>query len=154
MKGSEAVIEELNKNLKGELTAINQYLAHAGFLQNQGYTKLSKKLKEIANQEREHSEELIDRVMFLHGGLTQYRPDQSSTPEEVKTMLSDNLALERQAFDDYNRASGIAVSNGDNGSRDLFSHILGEEEQHIKFFESQLTQIRQMGLENYLASQV
>lgn len=154
MYGTVEVIEQLNKNLQGELTAINQYTAHAGFLQVNGYEKLAKKLKDIANQEREHSEELIDRIMFLRGNLTRYVSEASNLSIDVKAMLESNLLLERQAFKDYNAAAKIAVEKDDNGSRDLFSHILKEEESHINFFESQLRQIEQMGLENYLASQV
>ena len=41
MKGSPKVIEELNKALREELTAINQYFLHAEMCENWGYEKLS-----------------------------------------------------------------------------------------------------------------
>jgi len=154
MNGAPEVLEELNKNLNGELTAINQYLAHAGLLQNNGYSKLAVKIKGIAKQEREHSEELIERIMFLHGKLTRYAPEQTSEPDSILAMLEADLSLERTAFNDYNEGARVAVVHSDNGSRDLMTHILHEEEEHINFFESQLLQIQQMGLENYLASQI
>ena len=154
MNGAPEVLEQLNINLKGELTAINQYLSHAGYLQNLGYSKLATKIREVAKQEREHSEELIERIMFLQGSLTRYISDSTTPPNGVKEMLESNLRLERKAFTDYNNAAKVAVEKYDNGTRDLFTHILGEEEKHINFFESQLKQIEQMGLQNYLQAQI
>lgn len=154
MRGTPEVIDELNKNLKGELTAINQYTAQAGLLKVRGYKKLAESIMGYAKQEREHSEELIERVMFLQGELTRYMPDAAHMSGDVHEMLASDLSLERQAFQDYNDAARVAAMRGDNGSRELFVHILKEEEEHIQFFEGQLLQIAEMGIENYLASQV
>jgi bacterioferritin len=41
MKGAAKVIEELNKALREELGAINQYFLHAEMCENWGYEKLS-----------------------------------------------------------------------------------------------------------------
>ena len=153
MKGSPAVIVELNKNLEGELTAINQYLLHSGMFRNWGYSELAKRFMDIAKQEREHSEELITRILFLGGQLTSVTPAIDSTTD-VRAILAYDLDLEQSAFQDYNNAANIAIRENDNGSRELFTHILAEEEKHINFFESQIHQIDQIGLENYLASQM
>jgi bacterioferritin len=45
MKGNKKVLGELNKALKEELTAINQYFLHAEMCENWGYRKLSESLK-------------------------------------------------------------------------------------------------------------
>ena len=40
MKGNEKLIEELNKRLSEELTAINQYFVHAEMCDNWKYSRL------------------------------------------------------------------------------------------------------------------
>ncbi len=45
MKGNPKVIAELNKALREELTAINQYFLHAEMCENWGYNKLSEFIK-------------------------------------------------------------------------------------------------------------
>ena len=154
MKRSEQVVAALNKNLEAELSAISKYSLQVGVLQNWGYSKLATKLKEIAKQEREHSEELIDRVVFLSCGLTRFSPVVTAAEPDVPGMLEANRTLENQAIEDYNKAANTACQQDDNGSRDLFTHILKEEENHLQFFVAQLRQIGQMGLDNYLSSQV
>jgi len=45
MKGSAKVIEQLNKALREELTAINQYFLHAEMCENWGYQKLAEYIR-------------------------------------------------------------------------------------------------------------
>lgn len=155
MHGSEKVLAQLNKNLEGELTAINQYVAQASLFHTQGYSKLANKFKELVKDEREHSEELIERILFLSGSLTKFSPSSSDVEiSDIKAVLEASLASEKKASDDYNEAANAALVSRDNGSSELFKHILIEEEKHINYLESQLRQIAQMGIENYLSSQV
>ncbi|MDQ1273276.1 MAG: bacterioferritin, partial [Planctomycetota bacterium] len=43
---------------------------------------------------------------------------------------------------------------GDGGSRELLEHILVDEEQHANDLESYIQQIKDMGIENFLVTQV
>ena len=65
MKGNPKVIEELNKALREELTAINQYFVHAEMCENWGYNKLSKYIKKQSIDEMKHAEALIERISAL-----------------------------------------------------------------------------------------
>ena len=67
MKGNPKVIEQLNKALREELTAINQYFLHAEMCENWGYRKLSDFIKKQSIGEMKHAEKLIERILFLDG---------------------------------------------------------------------------------------
>ena len=53
-----------------------------------------------------------------------------------------------------NKAIAICVAEADNGSRELLEGILMDEEEHVDGLEAQLDQIKQMGIQNFLAMQV
>jgi bacterioferritin len=53
----------------------------------------------------------------------------------------------------YNKAVRAARDAGDDTSRDLFSRLLKDEEQHVDWLEAQLHQIKEIGYERYLSNQ-
>lgn len=152
MKGSPKVIEELNKALREELTAINQYFLHAEMCENWGYQKLSEYIKMQSIGEMKHAEELMERILFLDGSPTM-KPLELTVGKNVQEMLQSDLDLEISAVKDYNAAIQIAVAEKDNGSRDLFVQLLKDEEDHVDWLEAQIHQIKELGYERYLTMQ-
>ena len=67
MKGNPKVLEQLNRALREELTAINQYFLHAEMCENWGYDKLSRYIKKQSIGEMKHAESLMERILFLDG---------------------------------------------------------------------------------------
>ena len=67
MKGNPQIIAELNKLLKNELTAINQYFLHARMMNHWGFERLGKKIYEESIGEMKHADKLIQRILFLDG---------------------------------------------------------------------------------------
>ena len=67
MKGDPKVIEYLNRGLRSELTAINQYWLHYRMLDNWGLLDLAKKWKAEAIEEMHHADRFVDRILFLEG---------------------------------------------------------------------------------------
>jgi bacterioferritin len=153
MKGNPKVLSELNKALKEELTAINQYFLHAEMCENWGYHKLSEFIKEQSIGEMKHAEVLMERILFLDG-TPSMMPMELKIGASVKGMLESDLALEVSAVQQYNDAVAIATKEGDNGSRDLFVELLKDEEDHVDFLEAQLHQIKELGYERYLSMQM
>jgi bacterioferritin len=153
MKGSPRVIEELNKALREELTAINQYFLHAEMCENWGYEKLSEYIKKQSIGEMKHAEALMERILFLDGSPSM-QPLELTVGKNVQEMLQSDLNLELGAVKDYNAAIQVAVAEKDNGSRDLFVMLLKDEEGHVDWLEAQMHLIEELGYERYLTMQM
>lgn len=152
MKGNAKVLEQLNRALREELTAINQYFVHAEMCESWGYERLSKYVKKQSIGEMKHAEALMERILFLDG-TPNMEPLSLSIGSTVKDAIKADLKLEIAAVAMYNEAVKIAVENQDNGSRDLFVQLLKDEEEHVDWLEAQLHQIDEMGYERYLSMQ-
>jgi bacterioferritin len=153
MKGNPKVIEQLNKALREELTAINQYFLHAEMCENWGYRKLSDFIKKQSIGEMKHAEKLIERILFLDG-TPSMEPLKLTVGGNVRQAIESDLNLELSAVSEYNAAIQIAVQEKDNGTRDLLVILLKDEESHVDFLESQLHQINELGYERYLTMQM
>lgn len=152
MKTNEKVIEALNKLLKEELTAINQYMVHAEMAEDWGYEVYGEVEEKTAIDEMKHAEKLIGRILFLGGRPIVSEMDKISIGKDLPSMLENDRALEQDAIDSYNAAIKVMVEEKDNGSKQLLEVILEEEEGHIDYFEEQQGQIEQMGLPYYLTT--
>ena len=67
MRGDAKVIEYLNRGLRSELTAVNQYWLHYRILDNWGYKELAKKWRKESIEEMQHADRFVDRILFLDG---------------------------------------------------------------------------------------
>jgi bacterioferritin len=152
MRGNPDVIAQLNIALKEELTAINQYFLHAEMCHNWGYHKLGGYIKKQSIDEMKHAEELIERLLFLDA-TPQMEYMDLSIGATVKAQLEADLKLEENAVKLYNNAVRVAREAGDDASRDLFSKLLRDEEEHVDWLDAQLHQIKEMGYERYLSNQ-
>lgn len=154
MKGSEKVIAALNVLLADELTAISQYMVHAGMCANWGYENLHDMAEKRAIDEMKHAEKLIDRILFLEGTPVVSNLNKMHIGATVEPQLQNDRAPEEGAIKGYNDGIRVAVAEGDNGSRELMESILKDEDAHIDWLEAQLDQISQMGIQVYLGEQL
>ena len=154
MHGDKEVIEQLNKALASELTAIVQYMTQSEMCQNWGYTRLANLTKQRAIEEMKHAEGLIERIIFLDAVPTVDVGLKPQLGNNVQQQMEINLKDEQDAGRDYNEAVRICVEAKDQGSKLLFDRMIQDEERHADFLESQLHSIKEMGIANYLAQQM
>jgi len=154
MKGEAKVIEKLNFLLADELTAISQYMVQAEMYANWGYTHLAEVIEKRAIDEMKHAEKHISRIIFLEGHPLVSNLNTINIGQDVETQHKNDWNAEDGAIKAYNAAIKLAVELADNGTRDMLEEILEDEEEHIDWIEAQLDQIKQMGVQNYLAQQL
>ncbi|HEY5794696.1 bacterioferritin [Bosea sp. 124] len=154
MKGDKKVIEYLNKGLRSELTAINQYWLHYRMLDNWGLKEMAKTWKKESIEEMVHADRFVDRILFLEGFPNLQTLDALRIGENVKEVIECDLKAEIEARALYQEAAGYAREVGDYPSEQLFKDLMADEEGHIDFLETQLELIARIGLELYTQKHV
>ena len=149
MKGDAKVIEYLNKALRHELTAVNQYWLHYRLLDNWGYKSLAKQWRQESIEEMQHADKLIVRIIFLEGSPNMQTLGSLQIGETVKEVLERDLDSEISARSLYQEAATHCHAVKDYVSRDLFEELMQNEAGHIDFLETQLDLVAKLGLELY-----
>jgi bacterioferritin len=153
MKGDPRVLELLNEALKNELTATNQYWLHYRLLDNWGVHKLAAFERSESIDEMKHADRLAERILFLDGLPNFQALGRLHIGEDVAEILKGDMELELEALGQLKGAIQHCEKVRDYGSRDLFSEILDNEEEHVDTLEQQFEMIKRMGLQNYVQLQ-
>jgi bacterioferritin len=154
MKGDAKVISYLNKVLKNELSAINQYFLHSRMYRNWGLKQLADHEYAESIDEMKHADKLIERVLFLDGLPNLQDIGKLMIGENTKEIIECDLKLELLAVPDLREAIAHCETVKDFISRELFEDILESEEEHIDWLETQLGLIEKIGIENYMQSKM
>lgn len=149
MKGEAKVIEYLNKALRHELTAVNQYWLHYRLLDNWGLKDLAKQWRKESIEEMEHADKLIERIIFFDGFPNMQVLDPLHIGQDVKEILDCDLAAEMSARALYQEAAHYCNGVKDYVTRDLFEKLMSDEEHHIDFLETQLDLVTKLGVQLY-----
>ncbi|MBN8608650.1 MAG: bacterioferritin [Caulobacterales bacterium] len=153
MKGDPDVIKKLNAILTNELTSINQYFLHARMYESDGYGKLGKKTYEESIEEMQHADRLIKRILLIEGFPNLQNLNKLQIGESVLERLQGDLSAEKNGHAAIKEGITLCEEKKDYVTRDLLTELLDDTEEHIDFLETQLQNLDQMGLQNYLQSQ-
>src|SRR6201982_2468101 len=154
MQGDARVIEYLNRGLRHELAAINQYWLHYRLLDNWGYRSRAKKWRKESIEEMQHADKIVVRIIFLDGFPNMQVLDPLRIGQNVKEVLDCDLAAEISARALYQEAATHCHSVGDYVTRDLFEKLMADEEHHIDFLETQLELVAKPGLALYAQTHI
>ncbi len=155
MRGNKKIIKILNTLLTGELSAADQYFVHSRMYQDWGMDKLFERIAHEAQEELEHADSLIQRILFLEGTPNVASRDALRIGTDVPSMLANDLMLELEVVSALKSAINIAEEEQDYQTREILEVLLKDtEEDHTYWLEKQLGLIDKIGLQNYLQSQM
>ncbi len=155
MRGNKKVIKVLNSLLTGELSAADQYFVHSRMYQDWGFDKLYERIAHEAQEELQHADELIQRILFLQGTPDVASRDALRIGIDVPSMLANDLKLELEVVSALKKAIKIAEEEQDYQTREILEVLLKDtEEDHTYWLEKQIGLIEKIGSENYLQVQM
>jgi len=151
MKSDPGVIEHLNKILKNELTAINQYFLHARMLKDWGFYKLADKVYQESIGEMKHADMIINRLLDLDGHPNLQDLGRLKIGENVPEMFECDMGVETFNQQCLKEAIAHCEEVRDFVTRDeVFQIIINETEEHIVWLETQMGLVKDVGVQNYL----
>ena len=154
MKGHAAVIDYFKLLLKGELAARDQYFVHSRIYEDLGFTKLYERINHEMEEETQHADALLKRILFLEG-VPDMTPNAFTFGQAVVDMLKLDLALEYEVRAALSKGIALCEQHQDYQSRDiLLAQLKDTEEDHAYWLEVQLGLIDKVGLQNYLQAQI
>lgn len=154
MKGHPEVVEYLNFLLRGELAARDQYFIHSRRYEDLGLHALYERINHEMEEETQHADALIRRILFLEGD-PDMRPDAFESGKTVEEMLQRDLELEYRVRGHLAKGVALCEKSADYVTRDvLVTQMKDTEEDHTHWLEQQLRLIRLLGIERYQQSRL
>ena len=154
MRGDAKVLDFLNRQLKNELTAVNQYFLHYRMLAHRGFGAMAKRERDESIEEMKHADELIERILMLDGLPNLQDLGKLLIGENAVEILHCDLKLEVGSQATLKDAIAHCETVSDYVSRAVLQGILDDTEEHIDTLETQIELVTKVGEPNWLQSQM
>ena len=155
MKGDKEILKNLQNLLNYELAARDQYLAHSRKYQDWGLTKLHAQMDHEMQEEQQHIDAIMNRMLFLEGNPDFTQRENPVVGDDVETMLRNDLEAEVDVAQLLRVTMQMCEEKNDYDTRDILQVLLHDTEMdHIYWLEQQLGLIEKIGLPNYLQNQM
>lgn len=155
MKGNQKVIDAFNTLLANELAAIDQYFIHSRMYDDWGLAKLYERLNHEMEEEKDHCDWLIKRILFLEGVPNMTKRRDLLIGTDIKSMMQNDLTLELEVVASVKDVIAICEEQQDYQSRAILEKLLFDtEEDHVYWLEQQLGLIDKIGTQNYHQAQM
>ena len=155
MKGDKEILKNLQNLLNYELAARDQYLAHSRKYQDWGLTKLHAQMDHEMQEEQQHIDAIMNRMLFLEGDPDFTQRENPVVGDDVETMLRNDLEAEVDVAQRLRVTMQMCEEKNDYDTRDILQVLLHDTEMdHIYWLEQQLGLIEKIGLPNYLQNQM
>jgi bacterioferritin len=125
----QTLIDNLNKDLANELSAIIQYITYSAKATGPYRPQLAAFFLEEVADEQLHAQYLANKIVAL-GGEPITVPAEVPAAENNRQMLEAVLAAERQAVEDYTQRAQEAEAYGDKGLMVQLEDMVRDESGH------------------------
>jgi bacterioferritin len=130
-----SILDELNKAIAAELTAVTQYMWHHVMVKGMESESVGGAFKKASIEEMKHAEKLAERLDYL-GGVPTTKPLPIGVGGDMKKMIQEDMKLEVEAIKMYKAM--IKMCADDSTTRRLLEEILEEEEGHLNTWQTLL----------------
>lgn len=155
MKGNPRVLEHLQRLLNNELMARDQYMAHANLFKDWGLNKLHERLHHEMEEETEHAEAIMERMLFLEAEPDMNGQEKANVGTDVASMFRNDLQVEYDVDKALKEAIAVCEEEQDYITRKVLTQLLDDTEMdHAYWLEQQLRLIDMVGVENYIQKQM
>jgi len=154
MQGDRQIVQKLNNCLKDQLTAINQFFLHARMAKDWGLAGFNDYEYARSITAMKMADGLIERVLFLEGLPNLQDLGKLFVGENIPEILKGDLAMLTSMRANLQETIALCETARDFVSRDELEELLEQTEAHIDWVETQQSLIDNLGLENYLQSQM
>lgn len=130
---NQALIDNLNRALSLELSAVIQYMQHSFLvtgIEREVYRSFFRKLSE---ESQDHASTLGDKIVAI-GGVPTVEPSMIRQSTDLTEMLRQDLALEREGMQAY-MAAWESCQDEDRPTRFMLEERISEEQMHIEELE-------------------
>jgi bacterioferritin len=134
---SKELIEMLNKAISREIQVSIQYMWQHVRIYGFDHLAIADELKKTAIAEMKHAESIAERVDYLEN-IPTTMPATITVGDDPKEMITLDMKAEEEAIALYKTIIEKANTEKDYVTREMFQHILADEEDHHNVFRTLL----------------